>query len=109
MKGGPSILGGLVGAGAFGSAKGIFDMGVCERYLKDIVEPAAASTFQGWRVDFRTVRDDETRARITEAATSGRITPEQATRLDKYVTGVAAVLSGQDTSGPPGLDDCIEG
>jgi hypothetical protein len=109
MKGGPSILGGLVGAGVVGSTVGIVKMGMCEKDLKEVVEPAAASAFQGWRVDFQSVRDDATRGRIREAATNGRITQEQAGRLDKYVTGVAAVLSGQDTSGPPGLADCVGG
>jgi hypothetical protein len=108
-RGESSLLGGLVGAGVVGSTVGMVKMGMCEKALAEVVEPAAISTFQGWQVEFNSIRDDATRGRIRDAATSGRITHEQAGRLDKYVAGVAAVLSGQDVSRGPSLADCVGG
>jgi hypothetical protein len=108
-RGESSLLGGLVGAGVVGAGMGTVKMGMCEKALAEVVEPAAISTFQGWQVEFNSVRNDETRGRIMDAATSGRITHEQAGRLEKYVAGVATVLSGQDTSRPPRLSNCLGG
>jgi hypothetical protein len=95
MRGGPSVLGGLLGAGVFGTAAGQVKAASCQKDVQEVLRPAAASAFQGWRVDFQSVREDEVRGRITDAAASGRITYEQASRLDRYVAGVASRLSGR--------------
>jgi hypothetical protein len=95
MQGGPSVLGGLLGAGMVGTVKGQVDAASCQKDVEEVLRPAAASAFAGWRVDFGSIPAGETRQRISNAATSGRITYEQAGRLDQYIAGVATALSGR--------------
>lgn len=91
-KGQPSLLGGLLGAGVVGTAKGVVDMGQCNKRFA-LLKPAALQAFGGWRFDVGQVRGSEVRDRLVQAASAGRISAADAQALHRFVSQTAQRLS----------------
>jgi hypothetical protein len=91
-KGEPSLLGGLLGAGVLGMAKGVVDIGQCNKRFA-MLKPAALQAFGGWQFDVGQVRGSEVRDRLAQAARTGRISAADAQTLSKFVSQTAQRLT----------------
>lgn len=91
-KGQPSLLGGLLGAGVFGMAKGAVDLGQCNKRFA-MLKPAAKAAFGGWQFDVGQVRGSEVRERLARAARAGSISAADAQALHGFVSQTAQRLS----------------
>lgn len=92
-RGGPSLLGGLLGAGVGGTVAGVVGLGRCQQRLEEELAPAAAAAFTGWRVDPSSVRPDAVTGRVISALETRAISGEAAQSLKGYLDGVAARLA----------------
>jgi hypothetical protein len=88
----PSLLGGLLGAGVVGMAKGAVDMGQCNKRFA-MLKPAAKVAFGGWQFDVNQVRGSEVRERLARAARAGAISASDAQALLSFVSQTAKRLS----------------
>jgi hypothetical protein len=93
VRGQPSLLGGLLGAGVGGMAVGVVGMGRCNKRLNEELAPAAAAAFAGWRVDPGTTGAAEVRGRIVAAYERGAVSAAAARSLDSYLDGIATRLA----------------
>lgn len=90
----PSLLGGLLGAGVFGMAKGTVELGQCNKRFA-MLKPAAMVAFGGWQFDVDQVRGSEVQERLARAARSGSISAADAQSLHNFVSQTAQRLTAR--------------
>ena len=97
IRGQPSLIGGLLGAGVVGMTSCVVQVGACNKRFPSL-KPAVVAAFGGWQFDVGQfdvdqVRGSEVRDRVARAARSGRISAADAQALLKFVNGASEQLT----------------
>lgn len=92
LKNGPSVLGGLLGAGVAGMAKGVYDVATCNQKF-EALRPAAREAFGDWTIRAQDVRATEVRDRVANAARGRRISAEDANALLSFVEQASTAIA----------------
>jgi hypothetical protein len=88
----PSLLGGLLGAGAGGLTWGIVETGRCNKRMEEQLKPAALKAFDDWEIDPNLLRPGDVQRRAADASRFGIIAPADAKALTDFADGAATLL-----------------
>lgn len=91
-NGGDTVIGGLMIGGAFGMAKGVVDIALCNKRFAQL-EPAAGDIFSGWVIDVDNVREADVLDRIANATRSRTVRAEEGQTILEFVRGVTDKLA----------------